>query len=132
MTHSSNDPPGHVSTWWWVTGLLGATGVALGAFGAHGLRNWVDDPALVQTWETAARYHQLHALATGLVALHPWQPRNAGLMFLVGVLLFSGSLYAIVLSGARWLGAITPVGGLFLIGGWIALAWAAWPLRANR
>ncbi len=111
--------------WWTVSGIVGALGVALGAFGAHGLKNVVDDPALLVTWETAARYHLFHALALGLVAVHPAAPKWAGVLFVAGILLFSGSLYTMVLTGQRWLGAITPIGGVCLIAGWLVLAFAS-------
>ena len=111
--------------WWTICGIAGALGVTLGAFGAHGLKNVVSDPALLDTWETAARYHLLHALALGLVAAHPLPPRAAGYLFVAGILLFSGSLYTLVVTGQRWLGAITPLGGLCFIGGWLVLAFAA-------
>jgi uncharacterized membrane protein YgdD (TMEM256/DUF423 family) len=120
---------------WLSTGaLLGAAAVGLGAFGAHGLRTRV--PAdLLTVFETAARYHLVHALAIVAVA---WASDRfpgacataAGWLFLGGVLLFSGSLYAMVLTGARVLGAITPLGGLLLIAGWIALAAA--PFTGSR
>jgi uncharacterized membrane protein YgdD (TMEM256/DUF423 family) len=110
--------------WWTLAGVAGALGVGLGAFGAHGLKNVVSDPSLLDTWETAARYHLVHALALGLVAAHPGQPRVAGGLFLLGMLLFSGSLYTLVLTEQRWLGAITPLGGLALIAGWLVLAFA--------
>jgi uncharacterized membrane protein YgdD (TMEM256/DUF423 family) len=112
---------------WLATGaLLGGAAVALGAFGAHGLKARV--PAdLLAVFETAARYHLIHALAIVAVA---WAAERfpgtcvtaAGWLFLGGILLFSGSLYALVLTGVRGLGAITPLGGLALIAGWILLA----------
>jgi uncharacterized membrane protein YgdD (TMEM256/DUF423 family) len=119
----------------WVTtgGLFGAAAVALGAFGAHGLKTRV--PAEdVATFETAARYHLIHALAIVAVA---WVVNRfpgplsqaAGWLFASGIVLFSGSLYALVLTGTRMLGALTPIGGLLFIGGWTALAAAA--LRAR-
>jgi len=116
---------------WFVGGsLLGALGVALGAFGAHGLKARVG-PDLLEIWETAARYHLIHALAliaTAWAATRWPGPATsaAGWLFLAGVVLFSGSLYALVLSGVRALGAVTPVGGLCLIAGWLALTLAAW------
>jgi uncharacterized membrane protein YgdD (TMEM256/DUF423 family) len=116
---------------WLTTGaLLGGTAVGLGAFGAHGLKTRV--PAdLLAVFETAARYHLIHALAILAVA---WASERfpgacvtaAGWLFLAGIALFSGSLYALVLTGARGLGAITPLGGLALIAGWILLALAPW------
>ena len=112
---------------WLATGaLFGATAVALGAFGAHGLKARVTADLLV-VFETAARYHLVHALAIVAVA---WAADRfpgpcaaaAGWLFVAGILLFSGSLYLMVLTGARALGAITPLGGLAFIAGWIALA----------
>lgn len=110
--------------------VLGAVGVALGAFGAHGLRARVT-PERLAVWQTATEYHLLHVLALLGVAL--WlrvAPGTPGLTiaawsFIFGILVFSGSLYALVLSDLRWLGAITPLGGLLFIAGWLALAWAA-------
>jgi uncharacterized membrane protein YgdD (TMEM256/DUF423 family) len=110
--------------------LLGALGVGLGAFGAHALRSRVD-ARMLEVWETAVRYHLVHALALLVVA---WvagrQPGGAaawaGWLFVAGVAVFSGSLYTMVLSGQRWLGAVTPLGGVALIAGWLTMAWAGW------
>ncbi len=108
--------------------LLGAVGVIAGAFGAHGLKSRLDADAL-QSFETAVRYQLVHALGlllvgalnrTGLAGLSP-----ATWLFVIGTLLFSGSIYALVLGGPRWLGPVTPLGGALLIAGWIAVAWAA-------
>lgn len=114
--------------------LLGALGVALGAFGAHGLKSRVG-PDLLEVFETGARYHLIHALAILLAAwaADRWPGPfavTAGWAFVAGIAIFSGSLYAMVLTGHRWLGAITPVGGLCFIAGWIALAVAA--LKGGR
>lgn len=103
--------------------------VAAGAFGAHALRARLS-PDLLAVFETGARYQMYHAL--GLLAVawavtrwpSPWPPR-AGWLFLAGTVLFSGSLYALALSGIRWLGAITPLGGLAFLAGWLCLAFAA-------
>lgn len=109
--------------------LVLALGVGLGAFGAHALRNLVDDTALA-VWQTAVLYQMLHGLGLLLVAalgpsLHrSWQSRSAGLM-LAGVLIFSGSLYVLVLSNIKWLGAVTPIGGVAMIAAWLALAMGA-------
>lgn len=111
--------------WWTIAGVVGALGVALGAFGAHGLKQSVTDPHLLEVWETAARYHLIHALALLAVAAHPTQPRWAGVAFVVGIIVFSGSLYTMTLTGHRWLGAITPIGGVSLIAGWLLLAFAS-------
>jgi uncharacterized membrane protein YgdD (TMEM256/DUF423 family) len=121
-----------VHVWWRVAGASGAAAVVLGAFGAHGLRDRVTDPHLLEVWGTGAHYHLAHALALGLVAAHPARPRFAGIGFVLGTVLFSGSLYAMTLTGHLWLGAITPLGGLSFIAGWIALAAApAGPARAS-
>ena len=112
--------------------LSGLMSIALGAFAAHGL----SDPQ-AQTWlKTGAGYQISHALAVfaALTAL----PRDsrpailAAVLFLVGALIFSGSLYAMGLGAPRWLGAMTPIGGLTLMAGWIVFAWGAFRLDNNR
>ncbi|MEY1663207.1 DUF423 domain-containing protein [Isoalcanivorax beigongshangi] len=108
--------------------LNGALAVALGAFGAHGLRNQVE-ASLIPVWETAAHYHLVHSVALLGVALlarvlHSSAAIQAGWLMAAGMLVFSGSLYLLVLSGQRMLGAITPLGGVALILGWLWLAWA--------
>lgn len=110
--------------------INGALAVMLGAFGAHGLKSRVD-ASLLQTWATASEYHFYHALAlllTGILARQYATVTGivtAGWLLFAGMLVFSGSLYLLVLSGQRWLGAITPLGGTALIVGW---AWLAWNL----
>lgn len=109
--------------------LLLALGVAAGAFGAHGLRQLVA-PDLLDVWRTATHYQLIHGAGLLLVAalwprLAPTPAAWAGGLMLAGLLIFSGSLYALVLTGTRALGAITPVGGLLMILSWLALAWAA-------
>lgn len=112
--------------------IFGATygfiGVAFGAFGAHALKSRLA-PDLLAVWKTAVEYQLYHALALVLVGLVAVQKpsialTNAALCFALGVLVFSGSLYVLALSGARWLGAITPIGGLLLLAGWALLLWA--------
>lgn len=105
-------------------------GVAAGAFGAHGLEGRVE-PRLVEVFETGARYQMYHALgllALGLAAARWPDPLwgVAGALFGAGILVFSGSLYALALTGVGWLGAITPLGGLALLAGWAVAATAAW------
>jgi uncharacterized membrane protein YgdD (TMEM256/DUF423 family) len=103
--------------------------VAAGAFGAHALRARLS-PDLLAVFETGARYQMYHAL--GLLAVAwaatrwpgPW-PVRAGWLFLAGTVLFSGSLYALALTGVRWLGAVTPLGGAAFLAGWLCLAWGA-------
>ena len=109
-----------------VGSLSACLAVAAGAFGAHALRSRVSAD-LLAVFETAARYQMYHALALLFVAWGstrwPAAPlRWGGWLFLAGTVVFSGSLYALALTGERWLGAITPLGGLLLLGGWLALA----------
>ena len=118
--------------------LLGLSGVALGAFGAHALAAQVE-PASLDTWRTAVQYQLTHALALlALSALSTPAASVAGLLrwaswlFVAGVLLFSGSLYALVLGGPRWLGPVTPLGGVALLAGWLLLFIAALRLPASR
>jgi uncharacterized membrane protein YgdD (TMEM256/DUF423 family) len=112
-------------TFWFLGCVFGFLGVAAGAFGAHALRGRVP-PDLLAVFETAARYQMYHALA--LLAASRMASRRcgrlAGWMFAVGIVLFSGSLYVLALSGVRWLGAITPLGGAAFLAGWVALALA--------
>jgi len=107
--------------------LLAGLSVALGAFGAHGLKSRLSSERLAN-FETGSRYqmyHSLALLATGLVG-SLWTANAwilaAGILFLVGIILFSGSLYFLSLTDRRWLGAITPFGGLAWIAGWLCLA----------
>ena len=110
-----------------IASCYGLVAVGLGAFGAHGLRSRLDDSQMI-AWETAVHYQAVHAvvlLALGLW-LHGLQGRMlsvewAGWLFAGGVLLFSGSIYLLVLTGARWAGPVTPLGGLLLICGWLLL-----------
>jgi uncharacterized membrane protein YgdD (TMEM256/DUF423 family) len=112
---------------WFATGaVLAGLGVVLGAFGAHGLKARVSAEMLV-IFETGVRYHLIHALGLLAVAfgLSRWPSGfivAAGWLFVVGILVFSGSLYLMTLTGAKWMGAITPLGGLAFILGWAALA----------
>ncbi|MEO6926606.1 MAG: DUF423 domain-containing protein [Rhodanobacter sp.] len=105
-----------------LVGLAGASAVLLGAFGAHALRE-VLDPKQHELWHTAVDYHVWHALALVLaVGLgHGRSRRVAVIAFALGIVLFSGSLYALALGAPRWTGIITPFGGLAFVVGWIAL-----------
>ena len=105
--------------------VFGFLGVAFGAFGAHALEGRVADPDLLDTWATGARYHLVHALALCAVAAHPSKPALAGWLFAAGIVLFSGSLYLLAITGVGTLGAVTPFGGMALIAGWVLLALAA-------
>ena len=104
--------------------LLGALGVVAGAFGAHGLERTLS-PERLEVWKTAVAYHLLHAVALLAIALFErttgTSMRAPTIGFVAGILLFSGSLYLLALDGPRWLGPVTPLGGLCLIGGWLAL-----------
>jgi uncharacterized membrane protein YgdD (TMEM256/DUF423 family) len=105
--------------------------IGLGAFGAHGLRGRIDE-SMLAIYQTAVQYHTWHALGLGLVAvLARDHPRSrllvwSGGLMAGGILVFSGSLYGLALSGVRWLGAITPLGGVAFLGAWLLLAVFAW------
>jgi uncharacterized membrane protein YgdD (TMEM256/DUF423 family) len=119
---------------WVALGAFSAMiGVAMGAFGAHALSERLGAKAL-SVYHTGAQYQMYHALALiafGLwAAAHPAASARApGWAFALGTVLFSGSLYALALTDARWLGAITPFGGLLFLIGWGAFAWQAWSAR---
>lgn len=106
--------------------LAGALGVVLGAFGAHALRGNIE-PRLIETFQTAVQYQLIHALALLLVSLTiGWLGQSpsfeiSAYAFMAGIVLFSGSLYGLVLTEMSWLGPVTPLGGLCLIVGWLAL-----------
>ena len=137
--------------------LLGGTGVILGAFGAHGIGGYLvsargaEEPRVVagetvaapayhlRNWNTAADYQFTHALALLAVGLlgvarpsaSGGAAKTAGVCFAAGTVVFSGSLYALGLTGAKWLGAVAPLGGTLLIVGWFALAWVVLPVRRS-
>jgi uncharacterized membrane protein YgdD (TMEM256/DUF423 family) len=118
-------------TFFAIGAVLAGLGVALGAFGAHGLKSTLSADMLAN-FETGVRYQMVHALALLVVALAlgmaQWQNRLlvvGGWLFVVGVVIFSGSLYVLSITGLRWLGAITPIGGVAFIAGWVCLAIAA-------
>jgi uncharacterized membrane protein YgdD (TMEM256/DUF423 family) len=111
--------------------VSGFIAVALGAFAAHGLKARLA-PEVLATFEVGVRYQMYHALALLAVAwaCTRWPgtlANGAGWLFVAGTLVFSGSLYLLALTGEKWLGAITPLGGLAFLAGWICLAAAAWP-----
>jgi len=116
--------------WIRVAAAFGAVAVALGAFGAHGLRGRIA-PEQLASWQTAVHYQLLHAIA--LLALGLWSDatgRPLGAtpwLFAIGMLCFSGSIYGLVLGSWRWLGPVTPLGGVALIAGWVALFLLARP-----
>jgi len=112
-----------------IAALAGFLGVALGAFGAHGLRARLS-PEMLAVFETGVRYHLVHAVALLALAglmnrLNGWLVTTAGWLFVAGIVLFSGSLYLLALTGVTILGAITPLGGLAFLAGWACLAFAA-------
>jgi uncharacterized membrane protein YgdD (TMEM256/DUF423 family) len=116
------------------SGISGFLAVLLGAFGAHGLKRFLetipDGAKRHEWWQTAAHYHLVHAVAIGFVAYLAGRTRGssamvAGIAFVIGTVLFSGSLYAMTLTGLRGLGAITPIGGLAFLVGWAAVVVAA-------
>jgi uncharacterized membrane protein YgdD (TMEM256/DUF423 family) len=138
------------ATWFRIGAVLGFLGVAAGSFGAHGLEKWLEpsSPGMtaehtnlvtpehrMEVFRTGVQYHLYHAF--GLLALGLLLARVpgsggmaasvAGWAFLFGVALFSGSLYAMALTGMKWLGMITPIGGVGFLVGWASLAMAAWP-----
>ena len=114
--------------------MLAMIGVAAGAFGAHALKSRLT-PDMLAVFEVGVRYQLVHALALLAVAwaMTRWPGRAAlyaGALFIAGIVLFSGSLYLLALTGERSLGAITPFGGVAFLAGWACLAWAAW--RSSR
>ncbi|MBU1565149.1 MAG: DUF423 domain-containing protein [Proteobacteria bacterium] len=114
-----------------IIGALSAfIGVAAGAFGAHGLKSRIS-PEMLSVFEVGVRYQMYHAFALIVTAwVHTKWPSllvtTGGWLFFAGTILFSGSLYLLSVGGMRWLGAITPLGGLAFLAGWICIAWAVW------
>lgn len=103
---------------------VGALAVGLGAFGAHGLEERLAELGRTGTWETATLYHLVHAVVLLVLATLPEWRARAWLAFFTGVVIFSGSLYVLSITGMTWLGAVTPIGGVLLMGGWISLLWS--------
>ena len=118
-------------TFFVIGSLLGSVSVALGAFGAHALRDRIE-ASLLANYQTGVSYMFYHTLALFIVvlALTRWPGSSqavwAGWLFLIGIVFFSGSLFLMAFHGMRWLGAITPIGGVAFIAGWLLLAWTAW------
>jgi uncharacterized membrane protein YgdD (TMEM256/DUF423 family) len=116
--------------WVMIGAISGFFAVALGAFGAHGLKDRLSEKAL-SIYQTAVQYQMVHALA--LIALGLWASQNinqetqlVGWAFTIGIMVFSGSLYALAVTDLKFLGAITPIGGVSFLVGWIAFAFLAW------
>jgi uncharacterized membrane protein YgdD (TMEM256/DUF423 family) len=110
--------------------VFAGSGVAAGAFGAHALKG-ILDAASLQVFDTATRYQMYHAFGLCIVSWaidrFPEQRlEKSGWLFTIGIVLFSGSLYVVSLAGIRWMGAVTPIGGLAFLAGWILLGWRIW------
>lgn len=113
--------------------VLGFVGVAAGAMGAHALRDRID-PGALEWWKTGAQYTLVHAVMIAALGVSGAVDRvriwgTAAVAFVIGVAIFGGTLFAMALGGPRWLGAVTPLGGLSLLAGWAALALGAWQAR---
>ena len=111
-----------------ITAISGFMAVALGAFGAHALQA-IAPPEMLAVWQTAMQYQMFHALVLMCIVIAGSRTPNnllrvAGWMFVVGTVLFSGSLYTLVITGIKALGMITPIGGVLFLGGWLVLAFA--------
>ena len=118
-----------------VAAILGGTGVMLGAFASHGLKSKLSE-SLLSAFETGVTYQFYHALALFVLALWLKQSQSvwfvaSGYLWLAGVVLFSGSLYALALTGVKWFGPITPIGGVLFIAGWVSLLVGAIKLGAG-
>ena len=113
-----------------IAALSAALAVALGAFGAPALKARLP-PDLLAVWTTASHYHLVHAVALVALASGRRDPGRSWSVLLAGIVLFAGSLYALALSGIRGLGAITPIGGVLLVAGWILLSREAWISRSR-
>jgi len=107
-----------------IAAIFGFFGILFGVFGAHLLRSSLEQLGTAEIWQTAVRYHLLHAVV--LLVLSGWRPipRLAYFLILIGVAIFSGSLYAMALTNFKWFGAITPIGGIGMLCGWLALVLA--------
>jgi uncharacterized membrane protein YgdD (TMEM256/DUF423 family) len=114
------------SKWISIGAFAGALAVIAGAFGAHGLKDTLT-PAALELWHTAVLYHFWHAIALVLYGLFDREGRSnlPGWCFLGGLVVFSGSVYALALGAPKWFGAVTPFGGVLLILGWVAFVWRA-------
>ena len=119
--------------WLFIAAVNGALAVLFGAFATHHLQVRLA-PDMLAVFDTGARYHLIHALAMGLAALAGQGgsrcARISAALFLAGIILFSGSLYLLALTGIRALGIVTPFGGVALVAGWVALAVTAWKTKA--
>lgn len=114
-----------MSRWLSIAAINGAIAVSAGAFAAHGLKP-ILSADLLETFKTGAQYQLIHALAIAICAHSGRKMGRAAPLFLFGIVLFSGSLYALALTGNRMLGIVTPFGGVCFIAGWLLLAWTSW------
>jgi uncharacterized membrane protein YgdD (TMEM256/DUF423 family) len=105
-----------------ISAIVGFLGVVLGAFGAHALKEHLAALQMTDVWQKAVFYHLTHAVVLLLLAGRPMFPRLPWCFFLAGIILFSGSLYLLAYTGVKWLGAITPIGGLCFLAGWLLIA----------
>ena len=122
-----------MNTWLVIAAVNGALAVAAGAFAAHGLEGRLD-AHMLDVFQTGARYHMYHALAMGLAALVmrgevAFRARLSAWLFLAGIVLFSGSLYMLALTGMHGFVYVTPLGGVAFLGGWLSLVWAGLRLK---
>ncbi|MDA1275475.1 MAG: DUF423 domain-containing protein [Verrucomicrobia bacterium] len=115
-----------------IAAIAGFLAVALGAFGAHGFREILAKNETAAIWDTAVFYHFIHAVMLFILAEKEPFRRGAWLCFLAGIAVFSGTLYLLALTNIRWLGAITPIGGVSLLAGWFWLALASKQVSSNR
>ena len=106
-----------------ISAALGFLAVALGAFGAHSLKNVLAGNGTVAIWDKAVLYHFVHAIMLFVLSTREPFRRSPWIAFLVGIVIFSGSLYLLAVTNLKWLGAITPVGGVSFLVGWGCLAW---------
>lgn len=121
MSDSSISPSrSRLFPWARACAVAGFLAVALGAFGAHGLKDHLTATGTMDWWNKATHYHLAHAVVA-LVALQWTRRRLPVILFLAGILVFSGTLYTMAMTGQRWLGAITPIGGMLLLAGWLSL-----------
>lgn len=102
--------------------LFGFLAIALGAFGAHGLKATLELHGTLAIWQTAALYHLVHSVVLLVLAQRATTPRLSFLLFAAGIVVFSGTLYILAVTNVKWLGAITPLGGLSLLAGWASIA----------
>ena len=130
-TNSFTLPPMTNSLALRIAAFFGFLAVALGAFGAHSLRDILVRNGTVSIWDKAVLYHAIHTVMLFVLATQTPLKKWSWFSFLIGIVVFSGSLYVLALSNARWLGAITPIGGISFLAGWACLAICPSKLRPN-